>query len=110
VIRARTSAPEQRVAHEFRAGYAQGEPEIVLDPRTRAGLATGGNALDDQHVETFGRRIHGGSEARRSRADHNQIVQLGRIDRHLQSSTVAQLGNRRIREVMAFAADHNRRG
>src|SRR6185503_15831698 len=66
---------KQRVAHQFRTGYAQGETEIVLDPGTRASLAAGRHALDDQHVEPFGGRIHRGGQPGGSPADHNEIEQ-----------------------------------
>ena len=75
----RISAPSrsrllQRAARELVARDAAGEPEIVLDPRRRPGLAAGRLALDHHGAQSFGRAVHRRREAGRPAADDHGVV------------------------------------
>ena len=54
------------------------EAEVVLDPRCRGRLATGGHGVEDLGAQALGSSVDGGGQAGRTGADHHQIVQLGR--------------------------------
>src|SRR5918911_4917123 len=56
------------------AADALGKPEVVLDARTGAGLATGCLALDDDGAQSFGGGVDGGGEPGRPGAQDRHVV------------------------------------
>ncbi len=92
---------------ELCARKAIGEAEVVLDSRTLAGLAAGGGALDENGLESLGRAVHRGRQARRAAADHDEVVEiLGR--RRRQAQRGRQLGVGGIDERRALLGDDHR--
>ena len=53
-----------------------GEPRIVLDAHAGTGLAAGRVVLDDDGVETLGRRVDRSGDAGRPGANDNDVVEL----------------------------------
>ena len=62
---------------ELRAGDPVGEAEVVLDAGALPGLATGRLALDEDGAQTLACAVHGGTQACRSGADHDKVVEIG---------------------------------
>ena len=63
-------------AAEFGAGDAGGEAEIVFDARTGAGLPAGRQWFDDEGAQALAGAVDAGGEARRTGADHDQVVEF----------------------------------
>ena len=76
-------------------GDAVGKPGIVFDACTGTGLAAGRVVLDDDGVETLGRRIDGSGEAGRSGADDNDVVELF-VGASVETDAVGQLCARKV--------------
>ena len=75
-VGAETLRLDQRVLGQLPSRDAGWEAEIVLDPRTGAGLPAGGHGIGGEHVEPFGRGVDRGGEAGRAGADHDEVVDV----------------------------------
>ena len=62
-----------RAARKLRAADPGREPEVVLDPPRRAGLAAERGALDHERVEPLRGAVDRGSEPGRAAADDEQV-------------------------------------
>ena len=67
------------------------EPHLVLDPRAGRCLPPDADTVEEQRVQSFGRGTDSGSQARRSRPDHDEIAHAPRRVRVVQ----AQVGGQR---------------
>ena len=63
-------------ASEVGACNAGGKAEIVFDARTGTGLPAGRQRFDDKGAQAFAGAVDPGSEARRTGADHDQVVEF----------------------------------
>src|SRR6266436_1379560 len=72
-------APRLRdsTTRQVKAGEPGRKAEIILNPRTKSGLASRRFALDDHRAQAFAGSIHGGSKPRRTSANDGKIVELG---------------------------------
>ena len=75
----REAGPEQprlvdRPHGQVIAGQAVGEPEVVADQGTRAGLPTGHFGLQHHRCESLGRRVDRGRQARGPGADDGHVA------------------------------------
>lgn len=62
-----------RAVQQVASGDTRREAEIIADPRTGPGLASGQTLVDDHGGETLGRAVHGRGQARRARPDDRQV-------------------------------------
>src|SRR5207302_8083020 len=62
---------------QVQASESGRKAEIVLNSRTKSGLAAGGFALDDHRAQAFACAIHSGGKPGRAPADDGQIVEIG---------------------------------
>ena len=103
LLRLIVRAPSQLLSRD-----AEGEPEIVFDLRARPRLATRRVCFDDDHVQSFRRRIHRCAEPGGPRPDDDDVPDLRAIERRVQAEAVGELLNRRILQHDGAAADHDR--
>ena len=89
---------------QFSAADAVRKAGIVLDPRTRTGLAAGRVPLAHQRTKPLRRRIHSGRKTRRPGADDNHVVELT-AGRRRQTRTRGQLGAPVSRGQIPLARD-----
>ena len=82
----------ERAARQRLAGDAGRKAEIVFDPRTGARLAARRAAVEHDHRQAFGRRVHRGCEARRSGADDRDVVDMRVVEIGQQAEAVASSG------------------
>ena len=66
----------QRAAGQLAAADAGREPEVVLDPRTAAGLAARGVPIEHQRAKALRCAVHRGREAGGTGADDYQVVHV----------------------------------
>ena len=93
---------------QFLAGDADGKAEIVFDFGAGAGLTAGSGGFDQQHVQPFGSGVNGGGQARRSRADDDQIAHLGFINAAVESEALGQFPNRGIAQTRRGCCRYHR--
>ena len=85
----------QRPARQLVAGHAGREPEVVLDPRGRAGLTAGSLALDDDRPQPLRGAVHRRGEARRAprrRSPRRTRQRAGSVVRPSSSATRRSCG------------------
>src|SRR6185312_16702392 len=97
----------QRTARKRGARNAGRKPEIVLDARTRACLAPGGEAVDHAYVQAFGGRVYRGCKARRTRTDDDDIVHARIIGLAIDAEAFGEAAIVGISEDLACAAHHH---
>ena len=84
-----------------------GKAEVVLDPRTLAGLAAGRGAFDEHRAQSLGGAVDGGGQAGGPAADDDQVVELLRRCGG-QAQRVGQLGVGGFDEGVAAFGDDDR--
>src|SRR5690242_9301439 len=82
--------------------------KIVLNTRRCAGLPAERAAIEDYDRETFRSGIDGGGQARRSGADHGDVVEALRIDRPHQAETSRQFVLTGIAQQLPTRTQHDR--
>src|SRR3989441_364511 len=87
---------------ELQTADPGGKAEVVLDPRARAGLASGSGRLDDQDIQAFRRPVHGRGEPRGSRPHDDQVAELGLIDRVVEAQRIGDLLIGRVRSTTSL--------
>ena len=92
----------QRLARDSR-----GEAEIIFDSGAGAGLSAERARVQDDHRETFRRRVHGGGKPRRTAAHDRDIVDLvaGWADH---AKRPGEVSFARIAKHRAVGGDHQR--
>jgi hypothetical protein len=98
---------EGRLSRQVRAGYAGREPEVVLDPHARAGLASQRPGLGDERPQALGGAVDRGREARRSGAEHDEVEDLP-VDLGAQAERARHLRGRRVAQDAVVAYQHRR--
>jgi hypothetical protein len=84
-----------------------GESQIVLDPGARSGLAPGSEGLHDAHVQAFRGRIHGGGQARRTRANDQQVVHAIVGGRRVEAEAFSDVAIAGVLQKFAASAYHH---
>ena len=97
------SAPGQVLS-----GYSRREAQIIFDLRTGAGLSSGRGGFDHEHVEAFGRGVHGRGQSRRTRADNDHIANQSFVNLRIQAQAVRHLLIAGILEHGFAAANQDR--
>ena len=73
--------PGDSSRHQGQAADAGRKAQIVFDARRRTGLTAERVAIQREHRQTLGSRIHRGGETRRAGADDDHVINLVRVDR-----------------------------
>lgn len=92
---------------ELLAGDAGREAKVVLDPGAGAGLAAGSVRFQDQHVEPFGGRIHGGGQSRRAGSHDHDIADVRLVDGVVEAEAIGDLPVGRVAQHHRAAADQD---
>ena len=93
---------------QLAAGDAGREAEVVLDPRRGARLAAGRHAVEHDRVEPLGGAVHGGRQARRPGADHDEVAERALLVA-AQPEDPREVDVARVAQDLVAANDHDRR-
>ena len=107
--RAKALRLQQRVACQLDAGDAGRKAQIVFDPRARACLAAGGEALEHEDVQSLGGAVDGRGKPRRAGADDDEIVQFGGVEGDVEARALGEIFDGGAPQKAAFAADDDGR-
>src|SRR5918994_7807292 len=91
---AELSGLERGPPGEIGAGEARRKAEVVLYPRTRAGLTARGEALDHQCAETLGGGVDRRGQPGRAAAEHDDVEALA-VDLRSQPELIGDRRNSR---------------
>ncbi len=94
---------------QLAARNAGREAEVVFDSGRCPGLATGGDRLDPQHVQSFRGGIERGREPGGPRTHDDDVAQGRRPARRAESNRASELGIARVAQDLTAARDHDRR-
>ncbi len=105
-----TEAPRLRdgTPRQVQASESGRKPEIVLNSRTKPGLAAGGFALDDHRAQAFACPIHSGGKPRRAPAHDGEIVEIG-LGMRAKANFIRDSRQRRLREARAIRKKDQRK-
>ena len=90
-LRSKTGRLGNRSSGQISAADALGKSEVVLDARTRPGLAAWRLSFEEYGRQALGGAIHSCSESGRSAADDREVVER-RLGRRVDPRSGGQLG------------------
>ena len=100
-----------RPAGERLAADAGGKAEVVLDLRARAGLAAGGDAFEDDRLQSLRGAVDRGGEPGRAGADDGEVEHRVVVEVLGDAERVGELGERRVAQrPMPRQHDHRQLG
>ena len=96
-------APRLRnsTTRQVKAGEPGRKAEIILNPRTKSGLASRRFALDDHRAQALARAIHSRGKSRGTAANDSEIIEI-RLGMHAKADFICDGRQRRLREACSI--------
>ncbi len=96
-------APRLRdgTARQVQPGKSGRKTEIVLNPRTKSGLASRRFALDDHRSQALARAINSRGKSRGTAANDSEIIEI-RLGMHAKTDFICDGRQRRLREACSI--------